>query len=50
MNKPLIEAKVLTKLGIPDFRHLTKDKVVSFVSMLPHMDTEVAKMALEQFP
>lgn len=50
MNKSLTEAKVLTKLGIPDFRHLTKDKVVSFVSMLPHMDTEVAKKALEQFP
>ena len=50
MNKSLTEAKVLTKLGIPDFRHLTKDKVVSFVSMLPHMDPEVAKKALEQFP
>ena len=34
----------------PDFRHLTKDKVVSFVSMLPRMDPEVAKHALEQFP
>lgn len=29
---------------------MTKDKVVRFVSMLPYMDPEVAKKALEQFP
>ena len=50
MSRSLTEAKVLRKLDIPDFRHLTKDKVVSFVSMLPQMDPEVAKRALEQFP
>ena len=50
MSKSLTEAKVLEKLDIPDFRHLTKDKVVSFVSMLPNMDPEVAKCALGQFP
>ena len=50
MRRTLTEAKVLRKLDIPDFRHLTKDKVVSFVSMLPQMDPEVAKRALEQFP
>ena len=50
MSRSLTEAKVLRKLGIPDFRHLTKDKVVSFVSMLPQMDPDVAKHALEQFP
>lgn len=50
MNKSLSEAKVLKALDIPDFRHMTKDKVVSFVSMLPNMDPEVAKKALEQFP
>ena len=44
------EKKVLKKLGIPDFRHMTKDKVVKFVSLLPNMDPEVAKKALEQFP
>lgn len=44
------EKKVLKKLGIADFRHMTKDKVVKFASMLPHMDPEVAKAALEQFP
>lgn len=50
MNRSLTEKQVLKKLGIPDFRHMTKDKVVRFVSMLPYMDPEVAKKALEQFP
>lgn len=50
MNKSLTEEKVLDALGIPDFRHMTKDKVVGFVSMLPQMDPEVARLALEQFP
>ena len=50
MSRSLTEAKVLRKLDIPDFRHLTKDKVVSFASMLPQMDPDVAKRALEQFP
>lgn len=50
MKRSMTEDKVLRKLDIPDFRHMTKDKVVSFVSMLPQMDPEVAKCALEQFP
>ena len=41
---------VLKKLGIEDFRHLTKDKVVALASMYENMDPEVAKKALEQFP
>lgn len=50
MDRSMSEKKVLKKLGIPDFRHMTKDKVVKFVSLLPNMDPEVAKKALEQFP
>lgn len=50
MNKSLTEQKVLKKLGIDDFRHLTKDKVITMASMLDQMDPEVAKKALEQFP
>ena len=50
LSKTLTEQKVLKKLGIPDFRHMTKDKVVRFASMLPKMNPEVAKKALEQFP
>lgn len=50
MNRSLTETQVLRKLGIADFRHMTKDKVVNFVSMLPMMEPEVATRALEQFP
>ena len=50
MSKSLTEAQVLEKLNIPDFRHLSKDNVMSFVSMIDKMDPEVAKKALEQFP
>lgn len=50
MSRPYNELQVLKKLDIPDFRHMTKDKVVAFASMIPRMDPEVAKKALEQFP
>ncbi len=50
MSRPYSELQVLKKLDIPDFRHMTKDKVVAFASMIPRMDPEVAKKALEQFP
>lgn len=50
MSRPLTEQKVLRKLNIEDFRHLTKDKVITMASMLDKMDPEVAKKALEQFP
>lgn len=50
MSKNLNEKQVLKKLDIPDFRHLSKEKVMRFASMLPNMNPEVAKKALEQFP
>lgn len=50
MNRLLTEQKVLKKLGIEDFRHLTKYKVITMASMLDKMDPELAKKALEQFP
>lgn len=50
MARSLTEQKVLKKLGIPDFRHMTKEKIVAFATMLPKMDPEVAKKALDQFP
>lgn len=50
MKRTIAEKKVLKKLGIPDFRHMTKEKIMKFASMLPYMDSEVAKKALEQFP
>ncbi len=50
MTKTLTEQKVLKKLDIDDFRHLTKDKVLTMATMLDKMDPEVAKKAIEQFP
>ena len=50
MNRTLSEKKVLKKLGIDDFRHLSKDKVMVMASMLDRMDPEVAQKVLEQFP
>lgn len=50
MGRSYTELQVLKKLNIPDFRHLTKDKVIAFASMIPKMNPDVAKKALEQFP
>ena len=50
MSRSLTEKKVLKKLGITDFRHITKDKVIEIATMLPQMDPEVAKKVLEQLP
>ncbi|GHV08972.1 hypothetical protein FACS1894217_12310 [Clostridia bacterium] len=50
MDSQLTEQQVLHQLNIPDFRHITKDKVMTFASMLQNMEPEVAKKALEQFP
>ncbi len=50
MVKKLNEVEVLQKLDIPDFRHLSKDKVVELASMLNEMAPEVAVKALEQIP
>ena len=50
MSNQLSEQQVLKQLGIPDFRHITKDKVMTFASMIQNMEPDVAKKALEQFP
>lgn len=50
MERTLPEQKVLKQLDITDFRHMTKDKVVAFASILPRMEPEIAEKALEQFP
>lgn len=50
MKHYLTEKQVLKKLDIVDFRHLSKDKVIKFASMIPDMQIEVAEKALEQFP
>ena len=50
MHRSLTEQKILKQLDIPDFRHMTKDKIIEFTSLLPQMNPEVAKKALDQFP
>lgn len=49
-NKKIDERQMLKVLDIPDWRHMSKDKVMQFVSMLPNVDPKVAMKALEQFP
>ncbi len=46
----LTEEDVLKILKISDFRHLSKDKIMDFFSMIPNMDPETAQKAIEQFP
>lgn len=49
-NRLLTADQVKEYLNIPDFRHLTKDKLIEFVSAIPDMDKDVAIKAIEQFP
>lgn len=46
----MTEQQVLDKLDIADWRHMSKDKIVGFISAIPDMNPEVAKAALAQFP
>lgn len=50
MSRTIDERKALKMLGIPDFRHMTKEKAIQLVSMLDRVDPSVAKAALEQYP
>lgn len=50
MRKYRSEQQVLDALQIPDWRHMSKDKIMGFASQLPYMSPEVAKAALAQFP
>ena len=44
------EQEVLKHLGITDFRHLSKDTAIEFISSIPKMDNDVVLKALDQFP
>lgn len=44
------ENEIKQALGIDSWRHLSKEKMVKFVAMMPDMDTEVALKIVEQFP
>lgn len=51
MTKTLVSGdEVKSALGIKDFRNLSKDKIMEFVSLIPNMDKEVAIEIIRQFP
>lgn len=46
----LAEQKVLKELGVPDFKHITKDNIVMLRTALDKCDPEVAKTIIAQIP
>lgn len=51
MKKNLMtESEVKEALDITDFRSLTKEKIIEFVSIIPKVDKEVALSIINQFP
>lgn len=51
MAKRLMTAdQVKEYLNISDFRHITREKLIEFVSAIPDMNSEVAIKIIEQFP
>ena len=51
MKKHLLtEDDVKKALDISDFRSISKDKIMQFVSMIPNIDKEVAIKIVDQFP
>ena len=44
------EKQALEVLNANSFREISKEKILNFMSMLPNMEPEVAKKALDQFP
>ncbi|WP_089610380.1 hypothetical protein [Dehalobacterium formicoaceticum] len=46
----ITENEVKKALAIDNFRNITKDKIMEFVSAIPNMDKEVAIKIIEQFP
>lgn len=51
MSNHLLSAdEVKNKLGISDFRSISKDQIIEFVSSIPDMEKETAIKCIEQFP
>lgn len=44
------ETELKSLLQIQDFRHITKDKVISLASSIDNLDPKVAMSVIEQFP
>lgn len=50
MENLLTEQEVKEKLGITDFRHLSKSQVIEFVSSIPNMQKDVAIACINANP
>lgn len=50
MAQLLSEEDVKKALDIADFRNLSKEKVIEFVSQIPNMDKDLAMKIMEQYP
>lgn len=51
MKKLLLSADAVKELlNVQDFRSVTKEKLIEFVSVIPNMDKDVAIKIIEQFP
>lgn len=50
VNRLVTEEQVKEYLGIPDFRHASKDVLVKFVSAIPYINNDVAVKIIEQYP
>ena len=44
------EEQVKKALQIDSFRNLSKDKIMEFASLIPHMDKDIAVAIINQFP
>lgn len=49
-NHLMTADQVKEYLSIPDFRHMTKNKLIELVSAIPYMDKNEAIKTIEQFP
>ncbi len=49
-KKMMLEEDVKKALDITDFRSLSKEKIMEFVSIIPKVDKEVAISIINQFP
>ena len=49
-QKLITESDVKNALAIKDFRNISKEKIMEFVSLIPNMDKDVAISIIDQFP
>lgn len=45
-----LEESTKKAMGIPDWRHVSKDKVIELVSSLQSLDKDTAKELIQKFP